>query len=142
MRLLALDVGERRIGVAVSDASGLIASPLTVIRRSSKVQDFGRIATLLREQRAEGLVVGYPLNADGSVGHQAQHVERYTAALAEALREAGVEVPIRLWDERFSTQRAMEAMIEAGRKARQRRERIDAAAAAIILQDYLDEHSS
>lgn len=140
MKLLALDVGDRRVGVAVSDDTGLIASPLTVIRRTSKVEDFCKIARLVQEQKVAGLVVGHPLNRDGSAGSQAQRVERYAAALAEYLLSRGHDLPVQLWDERMSTQRAQEAMIAAGRKAKDRRERIDSAAAAVILQDYLDEH--
>jgi putative Holliday junction resolvase len=140
MKLLSLDVGDRRVGVAVSDDTGLIASPLTVIRRTSKVEDFGKIARLVHERKVEGLVVGHPLNRDGSVGPQAQRVERYAVALAEYLLSRGLDLPIHLWDEYMSTQRAAEAMIAAGRKAKDRRERIDATAAAVILQDYLDEH--
>ncbi len=137
-RLLALDVGERRIGVAVSDESGSVATPLTVIRRASKAEDFGRIAALVREQAARGLVVGHPLDDDGSAGPQARRVERYAVALAEALRAEGLDLPLTFWDESLSTQRAQEAMIATGRKARDRRARIDAVAAAVILQDYLD----
>lgn len=140
MRLLALDVGERRVGVAVSDRGGLIATPLTVIRRRSKMEDFATVATLLAEQGAERIVVGHPLNADGSAGPQARRVERYVAALIEALKLEGLSVPVVMWDEHGSTQRAQELMIRAGRSAKDRRQRIDAAAAAVILQDYLDEH--
>ena len=140
MKLLSLDVGDRRVGVAVSDDTGLIASPLTVIRRTSKVEDFDKIARLVQEQGVEGLVVGHPLNRDGSAGPQAQRVERYSASLAESLLAQGLDLPVLLWDERMSTQRAQEAMIAAGRKAKDRRGRIDAVAAAVILQDYLDEH--
>jgi len=139
MRLLSLDVGDRRVGVAVSDDTGLIASPLTVIRRTSKAADFDKIARLVREQRAGELVIGLPLNRDGSTGPQAQRVERYAAALVESLRAQGLGLPVIFWDEHLSTQRAEEAMIVAGRKAKDRRDRIDAAAAAVILQDYLDE---
>jgi putative Holliday junction resolvase len=138
MRTLALDVGDRRVGVAVSDESGSIASPLTVVRRASKVEDFARIARLAREQRVEGVVVGHPLNADGSAGSQAQQVERYAAALEEALRSEGLDLTFILWDEYLSTQQARAVMIAAGRKAKDRRARIDAVAAAVILQDYLD----
>ncbi len=139
MKLLGLDVGDRRIGVAVSDATGLIATPLEIVHRTSRVQDFRRIASLLREQQAGGLVVGLPLNDDGSASPQAQRNERYVAALAEALRAEGLDVPIIFWDERFSTQRAEEAVALSGRRSRQRRGHIDAVAAAVILQDYLDE---
>lgn len=138
MKLLALDLGERRIGVAVSDPMGLIATPLTVIHRTSKAADFRHMAGLVREHGAEGLVIGHPLNADGSAGPQARRAERYAAEMEDALRQQGVDLPLILWDEHGSTQRAQEAMIASGRGARDRRERIDAVAAAIILQDYLD----
>ena len=142
MKLLALDVGDRRIGVAVSDLAGLLATPMEVIRRSSKEKDFSRIACLVRELGAGKLVVGHPLNADGSAGPQALRVERYAAALSEALELAGLTVPVVLWDEYGSTQRAQALMIGAGRRAKDRRQRLDAAAAAVILQDYLDQQRS
>lgn len=140
MKAVALDVGDRRIGVAVSDDTGLIATPLAVIRRASRAEDFARIARLVVERGAEGLVIGLPLNDDGSAGPQAMRVERYALALAEALRAEGLNLTLILWDEYMSTQRAQEMMIAAGRKARDRRARIDAVAAAVILQDYLDAH--
>ncbi len=136
---MGLDVGERRVGVAISDTTGLLATPLVVVRRKSKAEDFCRIARLVREQSAEGLVIGHPLNADGSAGPQARRVERYASALLEALSAEGLNLRMFLWDERLSTQRAEQLMIEAGRKATERRGRIDAVAAAVILQDYLDE---
>jgi putative Holliday junction resolvase len=138
MRMLALDVGDRRIGVAISDASGLIATPLTVIHRSSKAADFQRIAAAILGHGARTLVVGIPLDADDSKGPQALRVERYVAALAGALRAQGLDVPLVLWDEHGSTLAAQEAMIAAGRTARHRRAHADSAAAAAILQDYLD----
>lgn len=138
MRILALDVGERRIGLAVSDVSGLIATPFTTIQRASKAEDFARIAMLVREQSVDRLLVGHPLNADDSSGPQARRIERYAAALAEALREAGLDLPLTLWDEHLSTRCAQEAMLAAGRKAKDRRARIDAVAAAVILQEYLN----
>lgn len=140
MKLLALDVGDRRVGVAVSDETGLIATPLTVIRRASKAEDFARIAGLVRELDVGELVIGHPLDKDGRAGPQAQRIERYAAALAETLQAEGLDLPLTFWDESLSTARAQEAMIAAGRKARDRRARIDAVAAAVILQDYLDSH--
>jgi putative Holliday junction resolvase len=139
MKYLALDVGDRRVGVAVSDATGLIATPLMVMQRKSKADDFRRIARQARELGVEGLVIGHPLNADGSAGPQARRIERYAAALVEWLQADGLDLPTVLWDETMSTQRAQAAMIEAGRKAKDRRGKLDAAAAAVILQDYLDE---
>jgi putative Holliday junction resolvase len=138
MRYLALDVGDRRVGLAVSDESGSIATPLTVIHRASKAEDFARIALLVREKGVGGLVIGHPLNADGSSGSQVQRIERYTAALAQALRDEGLDLPLAFCDEYLSTQRAQKAMIAAGRKIKDRRAWLDAVAAAVILQDYLD----
>jgi len=125
--------------VATCDETGLIASPLHVIRRTSKVEDFQKIAQLVRDQGAEGLVVGYPLNDDGTAGPQAQSVERYVTALKGALEDHGLTLEVVLWDEHMSTQRAQTILIETGRKAAKRRDWIDAVAAAVILQDYLDE---
>ena len=138
MRYLALDVGDRRVGVAVSDKMGLIATPLTVVHRKSKVEDFAKVARLMREQDASVLVIGQPLNADGSVGPQAARIERYAHALMKALSKEGLEVTMIFWDEYLSTQRAQQAMISAGLRSKDRRMQIDAAAAAVILQDYLD----
>jgi len=138
MKLLALDVGERRIGVAVSDETGLIATPLTTIRRASKVEDFARIAALIREQRAGGVVIGHPLNRDGSAGPQARRVEKYAQALELALQGEGLDAPVILWDEYLSTWQAEEALAGAGPRSKARRAGLDAAAAAIILRDYLE----
>lgn len=138
MRILALDVGDRRVGVAVCDETGLIATPLTVVERASKVEDFARIAKLVRNEGVGMLVVGHPLNTDGSAGPQAQRTERYAVSLRDALQADGLDLAFALWDESGSTQRAQEMMIASGRKARDRRARIDAVAAAVILQDYLD----
>jgi putative holliday junction resolvase len=138
MRCLALDVGERRIGVAVSDETGLVATPLTVLKRASKAEDFRRITNLIREQSAGSLVVGLPLASDGSLTPQARRIERYAAALAEAMKEEGLERPIVFQDERLSTASAQQAMLAAGRKVQDRRARIDAVAAAVILKEYLE----
>ena len=129
MRILALDVGERRIGVAVSDPTGTLATPHSVIRRRSKAEDFAAVARLAAELGAERVMVGLPLSLDGSVGPQARRVTRYAQALARTL-----SVPVELYDERYSTVTADELLAEGGRK---RRTPIDAAAAAVILQDYL-----
>jgi putative Holliday junction resolvase len=130
MRVLALDVGERRIGVAVSDPTGLLATPHGVIHRRSKAQDFAAVARMVAELGAERVVVGLPLSLNGDVGPQARRVMRYAQALAQAL-----SVPVELYDERYSTVTADELLAEGGRK--RRRTPIDAAAAAVILQEYL-----
>lgn len=129
-RVIALDVGERRIGVAVSDPTGTLATPHSVIRRRSKAEDFAAVARLVIELEVERVVVGLPLSLNGEVGPQARRVSRYAQALAQRL-----DVPVELHDERYSTITADALLAESGRK---RRVPIDAAAAAVILQDYLD----
>jgi putative Holliday junction resolvase len=129
-RVIGLDVGERRIGVAVSDPTGTLATPHTVIYRRSKAEDFATVARLVIELEVERVVVGLPLSLNGEVGPQARRVSRYAQALAQRL-----DVPVELHDERYSTVTADALLTESGRK---RRVPIDAAAAAVILQDYLD----
>ena len=133
MRLLALDIGDARIGVAVSNPEKTLARGLTVIRRRSKKEDFAAIARLVEELKVEGIVVGHPLSLNGEAGPQARRVERYARALAQALK-----IPVYLWDERFSTAEAQRAMIEAGYKKQTRRRRVDEVAAAVVLQGYLE----
>lgn len=137
-RILSLDIGDRRIGVAVSDVTRLLASPLTPIRRASKSEDLARIVKLVRDYQVGLVLVGHPLNADETAGPQARRVERYAAELAEQLRAEGLDVPLLLWDEHGSTQRAQAAMIAGGRSARARKRTIDSVAASVILQDYLE----
>jgi len=133
MRLMALDIGDRRIGVALSDPGQVLARGLQVLHCRSRERDMAVIASLAKEHEVEKIVVGYPRRLDGTVGEQARKVEAYAAELQEV-----VKIPVILWDERLSTIRAQRAMIEAGRKRRERKERLDAVAAAVILQDYLD----
>ena len=133
MRVLALDMGDKRVGVAISDPSQVLARSLKVIQRGSPQGDFAAVSHLVEEHEVERVVVGYPRSLDGTVGEQAEKVERYAEGLAKAL-----DVPVVLWDERFSTVSAERLMREAGLRGRKRRERVDAVAAAVILQDYLD----
>lgn len=133
--LLALDVGERRIGVAYGDPTGTLATPWTTIRRASRREDFAAIARLAGERGAVAVVVGHPLNMDGSAGPQARRVARYAQALAEHL-----SIPVLLWDERLSTDIALEKRQGTGRS--RALTSVDAEAAAVILQDYLDARRS
>jgi len=133
MRVLALDVGDKRVGVAISDPSQVLARSLKVIQRSSPQDDCAAVTRLVEEYQVERVVVGYPRSLDGTVGAQAEKVERYAEGLARAL-----DVPVLLWDERFSTVSAERLMREAGLRGKKKRDRIDAVAAAVILQDYLD----
>ncbi|MBN1178318.1 MAG: Holliday junction resolvase RuvX [Anaerolineae bacterium] len=132
MRVLALDIGERRIGVAVSDPLGLFARPLCTVERASKADDFAAIGALVAEHAVERVVVGLPLTLRGEMGPQACQIDRYAEALAAAL-----PVPVTLWDERYSTSEAADIIQQSHRKHRERGE-IDAVAAAVILQGFLD----
>jgi len=133
MRVLALDVGDRRVGVAISDPTHSLARSLGVIERASRQEDFAAVAGLVEQHEVERVVVGYPRSLNGTAGEQAEKVERYAVALAEVLT-----VPVLLWDERLSTVSAERLMREAGLRGKKKRERVDAVAAAVILQDYLD----
>lgn len=137
-RILALDVGERRIGIAISDERQTLARSLTVLQRHSKTQDFEALARLVREQAVTAIVVGLPLSLDGTEGQQARRIRRYATALSEALAAQRLTAPLLFHDESLSTVTAAELMIASDRKRRDRRRRIDAVAAAVILQDYLD----
>jgi putative Holliday junction resolvase len=131
--LLGLDFGRRRIGVAASDPTGFLASGVQVIHRTTLPRDLEAIGALAQRLRAERIIVGYPLSLSGEAGPQAQEVEGF----AESLRER-VAIPVELWDERLSTLEADRRMQEAGVGGRKRRERVDVAAAILILQSYLD----
>ncbi|NNE11080.1 MAG: Holliday junction resolvase RuvX [Ilumatobacter sp.] len=134
VRALGVDPGSKRIGIAVSDLSGTIASPLLVLRRSrSKRHDLEEIARIARDEEAEVIVVGLPLNMDGSAGPAAK------AATADAERLATlVDVPVEMHDERLTTVSADRSMLDAGLDARERRQVVDKVAAAIMLQSWLD----
>jgi putative Holliday junction resolvase len=132
-RVLALDLGEKRIGVAVSDATRTIAQPFGVIKRTSRQADFEKIGRLVQEQGANLLVVGLPLMLDGRVGEKAAWVQDYAAALQKAL-----DMPLALWDESFTTVQAEASLRLRGKKKRKIRQNVDAVAASFILQAYLD----
>jgi|DewCreStandDraft_5_1066085.scaffolds.fasta_scaffold00026_52 putative Holliday junction resolvase len=133
MIIAALDPGERRIGIAISDPTETLATPLTTLERRSWAEDRERLCRLLREVGAELVVVGVPLNADGTEGEPARRARRFGHRLASACG-----IPVVFWDEWLSTQEAQEVLIAAGRRRKDRRARLDAAAAAIILQRFLD----
>jgi len=136
---LALDVGERRIGVAISDPSGTIARPLQTLARGSREEDFAAIAALVAEHGVGLVVVGRPLSLNGTEGPQARRVARYAEALTATL-----PVPVTAWDERFTTVTAEEILRQTRRKKRRARDKgeVDAVAAAVILQSYLDSQNS
>jgi putative Holliday junction resolvase len=131
--LVGLDVSRRAIGVAGADAGWRLATPLATIRRRRFTTDLARIRATIAERKATALVLGWPLNMDGSEGPRCQSVRAFAEQLERALG-----LPILLWDERLSTFAAEEAADQANLRARKRADRIDALAAAIILQDALD----
>jgi putative holliday junction resolvase len=131
--LLALDVSKRAIGVAGADAGWRLATPLTTIRRRRWAEDLERLETLIRERAAGALVLGWPLNMDGSEGQRCQAVR----AFAERL-DAALGLPILLWDERLTTFAAEDAAERAGLRGKKRAAMLDALAAAAVLQDFLN----
>lgn len=131
--LLALDVSKRAIGVAGADAGWRLATPLTTIRRRRFAQDLAQLERIIGERAAGALVLGWPLNMDGSEGPRTQAVR----AFAENL-DAALGLPILLWDERLTTFAAEEAAERARLRGKKRTEMLDALAAAAMLQDFLN----
>lgn len=129
---IGLDVGDRRIGVALTE-TGFRAHRHSVIARRSLPADLDRIVGLIEETQAEEVVVGVPYARNGEIGPQARRTLEFASALSRRCK-----VPVRLQDETLSTKNGMQAMIAAGVNKKTRREQLDAAAAEIILQDYLD----
>ncbi len=132
-RLLGLDVGTKTIGLALSDVMRRIASPLETIRRTKFMADAARLFQIAKEQGVGGLVIGLPVNLDGSEGPRAQS----TRAFARNLIPLS-DLPLAFWDERLSTAAAERALLEADASRKRRAEVIDKMAAAYILQGALD----
>ena len=133
-RLLALDLGEKRVGVAVSDELQLTVRPLPYLRRTNWKQLLGTVAEMLQRFDARGLVIGLPLNLEGTEGEAASRARQLARNFALSLH-----VPVFLQDERLTSREAEEHLRAAGHQAESLRERIDSEAAAIILRDYLAE---
>lgn len=136
MRVLALDHGTKRIGVAISDELGIIAQPLEFIPAEPVAGFYQRLSVILAEKKVDEIVVGMPFNMDGSTGPSAQRVERFIGEL-----RTRVTLPIRVLDERLTTSEAEGLLISAGTRRKQRKLVIDKMAAAVLLQDYLDAKS-
>lgn len=133
--VLGLDFGERRIGVAASDAFGVMAQVITVIERTSLAEDVAHIGEIAKRRGAGTIVLGLPLNMDGSMSQQGRRVRRFANRLRREL-----ELNVELWDERLSTMEAERVLIEADESRATRRAVRDGVAAAVILQGYLDAH--
>lgn len=134
MRALGLDLGSKRIGVAVSDSDGTLAMPIEVVRRSGdRVREHREIAGLVEEWEAEIVIVGLPLNMDGSEGEMAKKYRSEAKALGDTL-----DVPVVPYDERLTTVTAERTLMEQEMKADARRTVVDKVAAAVMLQAWLD----
>jgi putative Holliday junction resolvase len=133
VRILALDHGTVRVGVAVSDELGMIARPLEFIPAEPWEEFLKRFNQLLAELKPEQIIVGLPRNMDGSLGPAAEKVRAFVAKLRET-----VTVPMRTWDERLTSVQAQRMLREAGHKAKDQKGKVDATAAAVLLQSYLD----
>jgi putative Holliday junction resolvase len=133
LRILGLDYGEKRIGVAICDELGFTAQGLPTIIRKTKKHDREILGSLIRDYKVEKIVIGYPVRLDGSEGIQCEKVNRFTALLA-----ATFFLPVIKWPETLSTKEAEEILINSGVRWEKRKKMVDKLAACIILQGYLD----
>jgi RNAse H-fold protein YqgF len=136
-RLLGLDVGEKRIGIAISDPFGWSAQPVKTLHRQSDTTDFEEIAACVAENQVACLVVGLPKNMNGTIGSQGESVQAFAEELKTYLSD---EVEVRFWDERLSSRSAERVLLEGNVSRKKRKDVIDKMAAVIILQNYLDAH--
>jgi putative Holliday junction resolvase len=132
-RVLGLDLGERRVGVALSDPLGITAQGRETMTRHGRRKDLGALAALVREEDVQRVVIGLPLRLDGTAGPAAEEAQRFAADL-----ESVIDIPVELWDERLTTVEAERAMTDAGVRRRKRRDHVDRLAAVLILQSWLD----
>ena len=134
-RILALDYGRRRVGVACSDTLGLTAQPLGVLDGRHMDQLITEISKLISEKRVQKIIVGYPLNLKGETGSSADRVSRFADRLSSI---TGLSVT--LWDERLTSIQAQKAIHQMGKKPSRNKDRIDTLSAVLILQNYMDHH--
>ena len=130
---LGIDLGSVRIGIAISDELGMIASPLKVMQVSEDETDIAEIASIVESLDVKEIVMGLPRNMNGTYGPAADRVKEFASKLEEKL-----DVPITLWDERLTTSQASRILIEADVSRKKRKQVVDKSAAALILQGYLD----
>jgi putative holliday junction resolvase len=133
MRILAVDPGEKRIGIAISDPTGTIATPLTVVQHVSRPVDAATIASLANQHEVGLIVIGKSFDEEGLSTLQSRRADRLAAAIHQQC-----DIPLMMWDESFSTQAARQALIEMGTTHLKRRGHLDKLAATVILQSYLD----
>ena len=130
---MAIDLGEKRVGLAISDPTRLIASAHSVMNRKSRAEDFAHYARLIEEQQVTLLVMGLPITLAGHEGDRAAWVRDYTADLCNH-----IDIPVVYFDESLTTKQAEASLRAQGKRGRKIKERVDAVAAALILQSYLD----
>lgn len=133
MKILGIDYGDARTGLSVSDPTGMLAGSPSVIQERNRDKLLGKLCDYIAQNKIEEIVLGYPKNMDGSAGERAQKCE----ALADELR-ARTGLPVVLWDERRTTVAAHQILHASGKKMKQHRQNVDAVAATLILQGYLD----
>jgi len=133
MRILALDHGTKRIGVAISDEMKLLAQPLEFVPAEPFERFLARLKDLITEKEVELILVGMPRNMNGSYGPAAVKADAFATAL-----KAELKVPIKMWDERLTSAQANRLLIQGGVRREERKEKVDKMAAAILLQSYLD----
>ncbi|NQT22712.1 MAG: Holliday junction resolvase RuvX [Candidatus Omnitrophica bacterium] len=132
-RVLGLDIGSKRIGVAVSDPLGITAQSLAVIKAESDQEIVEKLKPIINDQKVDEIVLGLPLNMNGTEGPQAKRVIEFCDFL-----KGEINIPVKLWDERMTTAQVERIMIEADVTRKKRKEKIDKLAAQVILQSYLD----
>ena len=135
-RVMALDLGEKRIGVAISDPLRMIAQSYGVVQRTSRKADYAEYGRIIAKEQITLLVVGLPLSLSGEETEKSAWVRHYTTEMGRH-----INVPIEFWDEALTTVQAAESLRARGKRGQKARERIDAVAAAFILQSYLDAHA-
>ena len=133
MKIMAVDFGDARTGLAVCDKMEVLASPAGVIREYNPAKTLQRVADAAREYGAQSIVVGHPLNMNGTAGERAQKCADFAKALSEL-----VEVPVRLWDERSTTVTAHQYLNDTDTRGKKRKAVVDAVAATVILESYLN----
>ena len=133
MRILGLDYGEKRIGVALSDPMEIIASALSTIENRAETDIIAQILDIAHEHDVERIIVGLPRSLDGTLGPQAKRVQEFVESLS-----GETDIPVITWDERYSSVDAERVLVEAGVKREKRKKHRDSVAAAFILQGYLD----
>lgn len=133
--LLGLDIGDIRIGVALSDALGVAAHPLCTLTRKNRKVDLIAISDLVSIHKVERVVIGLPISLDGSIGPQAEKIQKFAKRLAQV-----IDIPIEFQDERFTTAEAEEVLRTLNKNTEEQKELIDEVAAVIILTDYLNQN--